>query len=873
MADNNNAEEKKKGPSKKELKKLAKKAEKDAAKKASKANAAGGGGGANNKKDNGTSSNNDANTKKPSKPTYHLINVPSINATNDSCTLKACMASIIYNIPLLPYGGVSSDLSFVHGPTLLYGDPSGGRSVVAFGGNSIIKALSLVAGSNNNVTLPVIDDWLEFESRELRPALSSGNTKKITAALTKIDDALNEHGGTSVINGGSDTSLTVADLAITLTLLHYHSDNGVDILSTASPSIQEYVNLTKSSNAYTSSKKLIKTLLPPPSYDPTDPSLLHASSAIFAKAISTVFPNATSLGIDVKAFKCKDIKHGDYQCNVAMPLFQKLKASGSLPNGVNTPQDVARLIIDAVEKLEDNPVLCELVVNGPGFIMSRVKSSFLEKGVNDIVKNGTATQPKCATSKEDSNQHVVVVDFSSPNIAKEMHVGHLRSTIIGESVCRILEYTGSNVKRVNHVGDWGTQFGMLIQYLKEEYPNFHGDIPNITDLTAFYKNAKARFDESPEFKKISQLNVVKLQAGDEECRKIWQVLCDVSRKEFEKVYNRLDIPVEECGESFYNDKISPVIDEFIARDMCSVEDGGAKCVFVPKYKIPLMLQKSDGGYGYDSTDMAAIKYRLDELNAKQIVYITDFTQGDHFQMVFAAAKKIGWVDDDSHRLDHIGFGTVQGEDGKRFKTRSGDTVRLVDLLDEAVSRMETSLKERATDKEGKETRTAEELHSTASAMGYGAVKYFDLRRNPTSNYIFSYDRMLDTKGNTAIYLLYAHARLESIVTKGKAEHGVDVDALIKDGKSKIVLAHKSERNLGLHLQFFADSIEETLKDLFPYHICDFVYALSIAASEFVTQCKVLGSPEMESRLLLCRATAITMRQCFDLLGIRHVMRI
>ena len=880
MAD---VEEKKGGPSKKELKKLAKKAEKDAAKKSK---SVGGDGASNNKGDKGGANNNDANKKsKPNnnnKPTYHLINVPSTNAINDPCTLKACMASIIYNIPLLPGGGLTSeDLSFVHGPALLYGDPCGGgsSSVVAFGGNSILKALSLVSASvSNNKVTPVIDDWLEFESRELRPALSSGNTKKITAAFTKIDDALNEHGGTSVINNPSsdeDTLFTVADLAITLALLHHHSDNGVDILSTASPTIQTYVSLTKSSNAYASAKKLIQSLLPPPSYDPTDPSLLHASSAIFAKAISTVFPNATSLGMDVKAFKCKDIKHGDYQCNVAMPLYQKLKASGSLPSGVNTPQDVARLIIDAVEKLDDNPVLCDLVVNGPGFIMSRVKSSFLERGVNDIVKNGTPTPPKCAaTSAEDSNQqHVVVVDFSSPNIAKEMHVGHLRSTIIGESVCRILEYTGSNVKRVNHVGDWGTQFGMLIQYLKEEYPNFHGDIPNITDLTAFYKNAKSRFDESPEFKKISQLNVVKLQAGDEECRKIWQVLCDVSRKEFEKVYNRLDITVEECGESFYNDKIAPVIDEFIERDMCSVEDGGAKCVFVPKYKIPLMLQKSDGGYGYDSTDMAAIKYRLKELNAKQIVYITDFTQGDHFQMVFAAAKKIGWVDDDSHRLDHIGFGTVQGEDGKRFKTRSGDTVRLVDLLDEAVSRMETSLKERATDKEGKETRTAEELHATASAMGYGAVKYFDLRRNPTSNYIFSYDRMLDTKGNTAIYLLYAHARLESIVTKGKAEHGVDVDALIEDGKSKIVLAHKSERNLGLHLQFFADSIEETLKDLFPYHICDFVYALSIAASEFVTQCKVLGSPEMESRLLLCRATAITMRQCFDLLGIRHVMRI
>ena len=580
----------------------------------------------------------------------------------------------------------------------------------------------------------------------------------------------------------------------------------------------------------------------------------------------------------MKAFKCKDIKHGDYQCNVAMPLFQKLKASNALPEGVTTPQQVAQKIIDAVNNSgDDNPVLCELVVNGPGFIMSRVKSSFLESGVNDVVRNGAPTQPKCATdiSIDGSAKPVVVVDFSSPNIAKEMHVGHLRSTIIGESVCRILEYTGSNVQRVNHVGDWGTQFGMLIQYLKEEYPDFQdGNIPNITDLTVFYKNAKSRFDESPEFKKVSQLNVVKLQGGDEECREIWQVLCYVSRKEFEKVYNRLDITVTECGESFYNDKIAPVIDEFIAAGHCTVEEGGAKCVFVPKYKIPLMLQKSDGGYGYDSTDMAAIKYRLDELNAKQIVYITDFTQGDHFQMVFAAARKIGWVTEDSgHRLDHIGFGTVQGEDGKRFKTRSGDTVRLVDLLDEAVSRMESSLRERMADKEGEDKRSDEELHATASAMGYGAVKYFDLRRNPTSNYIFSYDRMLDTKGNTAIYLLYAHARLESIITKGKAAHGVDVDALITEGTSKIVLAHKSERNLGLHLQFFADSIEETLKDLFPYHICDFVYALSIAASEFVTQCKVLGSPEMESRLLLCRATAITMRQCFSLLGIQHVMKI
>jgi arginyl-tRNA synthetase len=437
-----------------------------------------------------------------------------------------------------------------------------------------------------------------------------------------------------------------------------------------------------------------------------------------------------------------------------------------------------------------------------------------------------------------------------------------------------LEFVGYNVKRVNHVGDWGTQFGMLITYLKEAYPNFGsgGDTDvDIGDLTAFYKKAKARFDEDADFKKTSQLNVVNLQAGDKECKAIWQALCDISRKEFEKVYKRLDITLEECGESFYNSKIPPVISEFDKAGMISVEEGGAKCVFVPNYTIPLMLQKSDGGFGYDSTDMAALKYRLHDLDAKRIVYITDFSQGDHFRMCFAAAEKIGWVDPKVHKLEHIGFGTVMGDDGKRFKTRSGDTVRLVDLLDEAVNRMETSLNERIA--ENRANIKPEEVHNVASAMGYGAVKYFDLRRNPTSNYKFSYDQMLDTKGDTAIYLLYAYARLESICTKGKSEHNIDVDELVKSKSVKIVLGHPSERNLGFHLQMFSDMIEEVLQDLYPYRVCDFLYALSNAVSDFVTQCKVLGSAEMESRLLLCRASSIVMRQCFDLLAIRHVDRI
>lgn len=360
------------------------------------------------------------------------------------------------------------------------------------------------------------------------------------------------------------------------------------------------------------------------------------------------------------------------------------------------------------------------------------------------------------------------------------------------------------------------------------------------------------------------MNVVKLQAGDEECMLIWQTLCDISRKEFENVYKRLNITLEECGESFYNDKIPSTIEEFNKAGLLRVEDGGARCVFVPKYSNPLMLQKSDGGFGYDSTDMTAIKYRLEELKGTRLVYITDFSQSDHFQMCFSAAEMIGWTDPSKHKLEHIGFGTVMGEDGKRFKTRSGDTVRLVDLLDEAVKRMEESLSDRI---------PADQIHSVAAAMGYGAVKYFDLRRNPTSNYKFSYDQMLDTKGNTAIYLLYAHARLESIIDKGKTEFNVDVDKLINDKSAKISIIHPSERNLVLHIQMFADSIVEVLEDLYPYRVCDFLYALSIAVSDFVTQCKVLGSPEMESRLLLCRASAVVMRQCFDLLGIQHVKRI
>lgn len=775
---------------------------------------------------------------------YFLANA----STESNASLKAATASVAFNIELLRAPpSISSTLpNFFNGPTLV----TNGASSVAFGGNGILKALSLLATGPKDSVL--VEEWLELERTALRSSCSASARK---AALTLLEKSLSSRSGRYLVND----SLTIADIAIVITL----ASQEVVI----SDIIQSYLDAHTSTQIFIQGSTLLNTLVPPPSIDlDTNPSLILAVNSVVRKAIVSLVPPGIDIP-DVVMEKCKQLKHGDYQCKEAMPLFAKLKAR------FQSPIQLAESIVKMIP--EDNPVVDTLQVS-KGFILCKVKPSYLEKHLNKMMNSAEADQEPKVSSPDNlqGKDDVVVVDFSSPNIAKEMHVGHLRSTIIGEAVCRILELAGSDVKRVNHVGDWGTQFGMLITYLKEACPEINdnkSDGVNIGDLTVFYKKAKARFDEDSEFKKVSQLNVVKLQAGDKECLAIWQTLCDISRKEFEKVYKRLDITVEECGESFYNDKIGPVIKEFEKAGHISVEEGGAKCVFVPKHTVPLMLQKSDGGFGYDSTDMTAMKYRLSELGASRIVYITDFSQGDHFQKVFLAADKIGWLDQKKHQLEHIGFGTVMGEDGKRFKTRSGDTVRLVDLLDEAVSRMEKSLYERISD--GKANITSEQVPEVAASMGYGAVKYYDLNRNPKSNYKFSYDQMLDTQGNTAIYLLYAHARLESICTKGLERHQVDVDEIVKNKDVKIVLSHASERNLAFHMLMFADMIEEVIRDLSPKLVCDFLYALSNAVSEFYANCPVLGTPSMVSRLLLCRSSAIVMRQCFDLLGIRHVKRI
>lgn len=452
--------------------------------------------------------------------------------------------------------------------------------------------------------------------------------------------------------------------------------------------------------------------------------------------------------------------------------------------------------------------------------------------------------------------------------------------------------------RVNHVGDWGTQFGMLISHLKDQYPEIlklsaseltvddniekrvagvsggaatasdASNRPSITNLTKIYKDAKKRFDEEEEFKERSRLNVVKLQAGDPDCRKIWTLLCDISRAEFEKLYSALGVKLEEIGESFYNPIIPEVIEEMRKAGLVQ-EDQGMLIVKLPHFEIPLIVRKSDGGYGYDSTDMAALRYRLQVQKRDWVIIITDAGQANHFYMCFDAGRAMGWVP--TQRLDHIGFGVVQGTDGKRFKTRSGDTVRLIDLLNEAKDRMFTSLKERA--EEGKCPLQGDELLHAAKVLGFGAVKYFDLKQHPSTNYIFSYDRMLDTKGDTAVYLMFAYARVASILRKAVEEKGIVLENLFSQANDIVTLDQPAERALAFELLQFGDVIKSFLADLLPNRLCDYLSEVAVKFTDFVTKCHVLNAPETNSRLILCESTKRVMAKCFDLLGIEYVERI
>ncbi|KAL2928995.1 Arginine--tRNA ligase chloroplastic/mitochondrial [Bienertia sinuspersici] len=512
---------------------------------------------------------------------------------------------------------------------------------------------------------------------------------------------------------------------------------------------------------------------------------------------------------------------GDYQCNNAMSLFSKIK-------GKNVEYKNPRSIGEGIVKnLPESEMIESCSVAGPGFVNVVLSKTWLAKSIRKMLAEGIQTwAPKLPINR-------AVVDFSSPNIAKEMHVGHLRSTIIGDTLARMLEFSGVEVLRRNHVGDWGTQFGMLIEFLFEQFPQWENEteLP-IKDLEGFYKQSKKRFDEDPDFKERAQKAVVSLQGGDPKYHKAWATICEISRREFQKVYVRLGVHLEEKGESFYNPYIPDVLKILNSRGLIE-ESEGAQVIFIEGKQIPLIVVKRDGGFNYASTDLTALWYRLNEEKAEWIIYVTDVGQREHFEMFFHAAKSAGWLPSDDNKypkVNHVGFGLVLGEDGKRFRTRSSEVVRLVDLLDEAKNRSKEALIERGKDKEWSE----EQLSQTAEAVGYGAVKYADLKNNRLTNYTFNFDQMLNDKGNTAVYLLYAHARICSIIRKS----GKDIEELKKNGE--LILDCPEERALGLHLLHFSE---------------------------------VVGSPEETSRLLLCEATAVVMRKCFDLLGITPVYQI
>jgi len=527
------------------------------------------------------------------------------------------------------------------------------------------------------------------------------------------------------------------------------------------------------------------------------------------------------------------------------------------------PRDIATKIVDRLDVAD----ICEPPeIAGPGFINLTMKPSYLAAQLSSIIGFARLGVDKVETPQK------IVVDFSSPNIAKEMHVGHLRSTIIGDCLARILEFRGHEVIRLNHVGDWGTQFGMLITYLREAYPEAltKADALDIGDLVAFYKKAKQRFDEDEQFCETSRQAVVKLQAKDPETIQAWKLLCDQSRREFQIVYDLLDIKLTERGESFYNPFLPAVVADLDNLGLLK-EDQGAQCVFLEGFTNkegkpqPLIVQKSNGGYNYATTDLAALRYRIKGDGVQRIIYVTDMGQSTHFAQVFQVATRAGWITDDAEVV-HVPFGLVQGEDGKKLKTRAGETVRLRDLLDEAITRAKADLETRLRSEGRSETQAF--IDHVAKVVGLSAVKYADLSQNRTSSYIFSYDKMLALQGNTAPYMLYAYVRIQGISRKGEIDFGH-----LGVGE-EIVLKEETELALAKHILQLGEAIASVETELLPNRLCQYLFELSQKFNQFYDRCPVLQAKEplRTSRLVLCDFTARVLKLGLELLGIRVLDR-
>ncbi|RUO76676.1 arginine--tRNA ligase [Pseudidiomarina taiwanensis] len=539
----------------------------------------------------------------------------------------------------------------------------------------------------------------------------------------------------------------------------------------------------------------------------------------------------------------RDKSHGDFATNLALMLAK--------PAGKN-PRELAQALIAA---LPDNQVVAKAEIAGPGFINFTVSQAQLLEQLEHAYQDPKVGVEPAAQAKR------IVVDYSSPNLAKEMHVGHLRSAIIGDAVVRTAEFLGHTVIRQNHVGDWGTQFGMLLAHM-EELDAATMEL-ELTNLETFYKAAKKRFDESPEFANRARELVVALQGGDAKCRALWQQFIEVSLSHCQEVYDRLGVTLQRgdvMAESAYNDDLPQVIADLDAQGLL-VEDQGAKCVFLDEFKnkegeaLPVIVQKSGGGYLYATTDLAAVRYRQNVLHGDQLMYFVDQRQGLHFQQIFTLAKKAGFARQDLE-MDHYGFGTVMGKDGKPYKSRDGGVTKLADLLDEAEKRALALVQSKNQDFD------AQTQAHIAKVIGISSVKYADLSKNRTSDYIFDWDTMLSFEGNTAPYLLYAYTRVNSVFAKA----GVERNALT----GSFVLEHEKEQALANLLVRFNEVVHTVANKAMPHFLCGYLFELAGAFSSFYEACPILAAESTEqqqSRLKLAALTAKTLQQGLALLGI------
>ncbi len=557
----------------------------------------------------------------------------------------------------------------------------------------------------------------------------------------------------------------------------------------------------------------------------------NLSELLAIRAKKAIFEACGQEGVEPEITQSTQPQFGHYQCNNALKLGKVL--------GQN-PRQIAEKI---VEKF-DRTGLSKMEIAGPGFINISFDPVYLAQEVEKILKD-----PHLGIDKIPFPQKIIV-EFSSPNVAKELHVGHIRSTIIGDCLARLFEFLGHDVLRLNHIGDWGTQFGMLIAYMRENKVPDHADL---SALMGWYRLAKKKFDEDPAFKKRAQLEVVKLQGGDSESLKDWKMICDISRKGFQEIYDLLDVKIIERGESFYNPFLKGIVEDFTNKGLITISDG-AKCVFLEGFEIPVIIQKADGGYNYDTTDIAAIHHRVSVEKADRIIVVVDAGQSLHFQMIFKVAEKAGYYDPSKTQMEHVAFGVVLGADGKKFKTRSGETEKLMDLITEAIDKSKEVLKERLPDLE------EDALNEDAKILGTDAIKYADLSSHRTKDYVFSYDKMLRFDGNTAPFLLYAYVRINGI----KKKVGKDVQKI----NVKIELEHPTEIALALHLRQFGESLDAVSKELLPNRLTDYLYNLAEKFHLFFHDCRVEGTPQEESRLLLCEATSRILKQGLSILGLK-----